>query len=77
MALVDDVEFFGSRVDAGDIDREEAARLLAEVSGGGITVEGARQVIGTWHGVRAHLINQQEQTEAALRRLYAQRGEAS
>lgn len=53
MALIDDIEFYGSRVDAGDIDRQEAARLLAEASHGGLTLRGALHSIDTWQGIRA------------------------
>ncbi|MFF1358695.1 hypothetical protein [Streptomyces sp. NPDC058297] len=53
MALIDDIEFYGSRVDAGDIDRAQAAQLLAQASGGGLTVLGAEQAIDTWKGQRA------------------------
>ena len=53
MALLDDIEFFGSRVDAGDIDRESAAALLADASNGGLTLLGAAQCIDTWQSIRA------------------------
>ncbi|MFD4596807.1 hypothetical protein ACFWPQ_02115 [Streptomyces sp. NPDC058464] len=69
MALVDDIEFFGSRVDAGDIDREEAVRLLAEASGGGLTLRGAAQAVDTWQGVRARFLKIHAETEELLRRL--------
>jgi predicted RNA-binding protein len=52
MALIDDIEFYGSRVDAGDIDREQAAQLLAEASRGVLPLRGARQAIDTWEGIR-------------------------
>lgn len=52
MPLIDDVVFYGSRVAAGDMDRETAARLLAEHSQGLLTVRGAEQAIDTWEGVR-------------------------
>jgi hypothetical protein len=55
MALIDDIEFYGSRVDAGDIDREKAAQLLAEASEGGLTLLGAKQAIDTWQGVRERM----------------------
>lgn len=69
MALVDDIEFYGSRVDAGDISREQAAQLLTEASHGGLTLLGAKQVIDTWRGVRARLVRDQERTRQALRGL--------
>ncbi|MFE6412609.1 hypothetical protein ACFVOR_37380 [Streptomyces sp. NPDC057837] len=52
MPLIDDVVFYGSRVAAGDMDRDKAARLLADASEGLLTVRGARQAIDTWEGVR-------------------------
>lgn len=52
MPLIDDVVFFGSRVDAGDIDRDQAARLLSEHSQGLLTIRGAYQAIDTWQGAR-------------------------
>ncbi|MFF7329741.1 hypothetical protein [Streptomyces sp. NPDC008150] len=55
MALIDDAEFYGSRVDAGDIDGEEAAHLLAVASNGGLTLVGARSAIANWQGTRARL----------------------
>lgn len=55
MALIDDIVFFGSRVDAGDIDRDQAALLLADASDGGLTVLGALQCIDTWEGVRERM----------------------
>jgi len=69
MALIDDIEFFGSRVDAGDIGREQAARLLAEASNGGLTILGARQVIDTWQGVLAQLEADQAASIAELQGL--------
>ncbi len=69
MARIDDIEFFGSRVDAGDIGREQAARLLAEASNGGLTILGARQVIDTWQGVRAQLEADQAASIAELQGL--------
>ena len=55
MALIDDIEFYGSRVDAGDIDRQQAAQLLAQASNGGLTVLGAERAITNWKGQRARL----------------------
>jgi hypothetical protein len=55
MDLISDIEFYGSRVDAGDIPRDQAAQLLAEASKGHLTVRGARQAIDTWQGVRERM----------------------
>jgi hypothetical protein len=52
MDLISDIVFYGSRVDADDMDRDQAAQLLAEHSGGHLTVRGARQALDTWQGVR-------------------------
>lgn len=53
MPLIDDIEFYGSRVDAGDINRQQAAELLAQASNGGLTLLGAERAIDTWKGQRA------------------------
>ncbi|MFJ9633699.1 hypothetical protein ACIRU8_39005 [Streptomyces sp. NPDC101175] len=66
MALVDDIEFYGSRVDAGEIDREVAVQLLVRDSGGGLTPRGAAQVIDTWQGVRVRLRGLMAEAETAL-----------
>ncbi|MGW5636688.1 hypothetical protein [Streptomyces sp. NPDC003832] len=73
MALIDDIEFFGSRVDAGDLGREEAARLLAEASKGGLTLVGAKECLTSWQGLRARLTHNVECNRRDLRRL---RGES-
>lgn len=55
MALIDDIEFYGSRVDAGDMDRQQAAQLLSHASDGGLTVLGAERAIANWRGQRSCL----------------------
>lgn len=55
MDLISDIVFFGSRVDAGDIPRGQAAQLLAEASNGHLTARGAAQAIDTWQGVRERM----------------------
>ncbi|MFM9373206.1 hypothetical protein [Streptomyces sp. Da 82-17] len=52
MALIDDIEFYGSRVDAGDIDCQDAAAQLAAANNGGLTHLGALHAIDNWHGHR-------------------------
>ncbi|MGW2724774.1 hypothetical protein [Streptomyces sp. NPDC001492] len=69
MALIDDIEFYGSRVDAGDITRDEAAHLLAEASNGGLTLLGAEQAVDGWKGTRARLERQHADTVDSLRAL--------
>ena len=51
----DDIEFYGSRVDAGDISRETAALQLVECSYHRLDVREARQAIDTWQGYRARM----------------------
>lgn len=55
MALIDDIEFYGRAVDAGEMDRDRAAQLLAEASRGGLTVLGAERAIDDWEGARSRL----------------------
>jgi hypothetical protein len=55
MDLISDIVFYGSRVDADDMDRDQAAQLLAEHSGGHLTPRGAAQAIDTWQGVRERM----------------------
>ena len=69
MALVDDIEFYGSRVDAGDVPRDEAVRLLADASNGGLTLLGAGSAIDNWKGTRARLERQHADTVDSLRAL--------
>jgi hypothetical protein len=53
MALIDDIEFYGRSVDAGEMPRQQAAVLLAGASGGGLTVDGAAQLVDNWTTVRS------------------------
>ena len=50
MALIDDIEFYGRAVDAREMDRGQAVRLLVEASRGGLTARGVasleRQTLG-------------------------------
>jgi hypothetical protein len=55
VALIDDIEFYGSRVDAGDIHRAQAAEQLAAASNGGLTLLGPEQAIDDWKGTRQRL----------------------
>lgn len=52
MTTVDIIEMLGESVDGGLIDRPEAEILLSELSGGGLTVIGARDLLGRWREVR-------------------------
>lgn len=44
----DDIVFYGSRVDAGDLSRENAAIQLHEVSAHRIRLREARQLVDIW-----------------------------
>ena len=55
MPLIDDIEFYGRAVDAGEMPRDQAARLLAEASNGGITELGAYSCIDKWATTRSRL----------------------
>jgi hypothetical protein len=52
MALIDDIEFYGRAVDAGDMTRDAAAAALADTSGGGLTLHGAGESIDNWQAAR-------------------------
>ena len=52
MALIDDIEFYGRAVDAGELTRQRAAELLSRASNGGLTVAGAATAIDGWDGTR-------------------------
>lgn len=52
MALIDQIEMLGESVDGGLIGLEEAADLLAGLSGGRLTILGARDVIANHKGAR-------------------------
>lgn len=67
MALIDDIEFYGRAVDAGDMTRETAARALAEASNGGLTEYGAGTTIDGWATARTRLERQHADTVDALR----------
>ncbi|MCX5253615.1 hypothetical protein OOK27_05430 [Streptomyces canus] len=52
MALIDDIEFYGRAVDAGELTRQRAAELLSRASRGGLTLAGAATAIDEWDGTR-------------------------
>jgi hypothetical protein len=69
MALIDDIEFYGRAVDAGDMAREDAATALAEASNGGLTRLGAATALGNWQTARAgyeNVFNQAFHGKAAI-----------
>lgn len=55
MSLIDDIEFYGRAVDAGELPRQRAAELLARASRGGLTLVGAARAIDDWDGTRDRL----------------------
>ena len=52
MALIDDIEFYGRAVDAGELTPQHAAELLSRASNGGLTPAGAATAIDDWDGMR-------------------------
>lgn len=69
MALIDDVEFYGRAVDAGEMERPVAARLLAEASNGRLAELGAARWLDDWQGARARLENKLFDIHDTLRAL--------
>ncbi|MER5277707.1 hypothetical protein ABT025_18380 [Streptomyces sp. NPDC002809] len=69
MALMDDIEFYGRAVDAGELNPSEAARLLADASDGGLTLHGAEDSIANWSGIRGEMESLHANTVDALRAL--------
>lgn len=52
MALIDDIEFYGRAVEAGEMDHMTAARLLKKAAAGSLTTVGAEMLIDEWQGAR-------------------------
>lgn len=69
MALIDDVEFYGRAVDAGEMERQTAARLLVEASNGRLTEPSADRWLDDWPGARARLESQLFDIHDTLRAL--------
>jgi hypothetical protein len=67
MALIDDIEFYGRAVDAGELPRQQAAELLARDSCGGLTVLGAARSIDDWNGMRERMQTLHADTVDTLR----------
>ncbi|MDX3230578.1 hypothetical protein [Streptomyces sp. ME19-01-6] len=55
MALIDDIEFYGRAVDAGEMDRQQAVRLLVEASNGRLGERGAAEYVDNWQDARSRL----------------------
>lgn len=69
MALIDDIEFYGRAVDAGDMTLNAASHALAEASNGGLTLVGAETSIRDWQNIRPQLERQHADTVDAVRAL--------
>jgi hypothetical protein len=69
MALIDDIEFYGRAVAAGEMARDQASQLLAEASNGGLTVYGAETAIDGWETCRSRLQRLHFDTVDAIRAL--------
>ena len=57
MALIDDIEFYGRAVAAGEMTRDAATQALADASEGGLTRHGAGESIDNWQACRADYRN--------------------
>lgn len=53
MAIVDDVEFYGRAVEAGEMSMDRAVELLVQASNGGYTPYGAATLLSDWARARA------------------------
>ncbi|MGW2520549.1 hypothetical protein ACWC09_26740 [Streptomyces sp. NPDC001617] len=69
MALIDDIEFYGRAVDADEMTRPDATRLLAEASNGGFTLLGAERAIHDWKDARARIERLHADTVDTMRAL--------
>ena len=69
MALIDDIEFYGRAVDAGEMDRQRAVRLLAEASNGRLTELGAADYMDGWQTARSRLESMLLDVDNAIRAL--------
>lgn len=70
MALVDDIEFYGRAVAAGEMTRADAVRALVRDSGRGLTERGAADSIANWQTVRARYEQTFRDAAKALDRIY-------
>lgn len=69
MPLIDDIEFYGRAVDAGDLSRDRASELLARDSDGFFTVRAAASWIDSWQGARDRLCRIHCDLDDAIRAL--------
>lgn len=70
MALIDDIEFYGRAVAAGDMTRDAATEALTLASNGGLTPTGAASVIDNWQTARADYSQVFKQAAAAMDKIY-------
>lgn len=70
MALIDDIEFYGRAVDAGDMTRDNAVSLLAEASNGGLTPVGAATSLDNWQTARSQYQQEFGNAAASLDKIY-------
>lgn len=70
MPLIDDIEFYGRAVDAGDMTRDDAVRSLAEASNGGLTPVGAATSLDNWQTARAQARKASSDAAASLDKIY-------
>jgi hypothetical protein len=68
MALIDDIEFYGRAVDAGDMTRDAAVTALME--GGSFTEVGAGSVIDNWQSARSEYKQTFSDAAATLDKIY-------
>ena len=69
MSTVDEIEYLGTLVAAGEITEETATQRLTEFSDGGLTKLGAQDMIRRSRTARAEYGRIFEQTKAALEQL--------
>lgn len=70
MALIDDIEFYGRAIAAGEMTRGTAVALLAEASGGGLTALGADITIDNWQAARGQYKTAARNAASALDKIY-------
>jgi hypothetical protein len=70
MALIDDIEFYGRAVAAGEMTRDAAAQALAEASSGGLTLHGAGTAIDGWQTARGEYGRAFKGAAASLDKIY-------
>lgn len=70
MALIDDIEFYGRAVAAGEMTLDAATKALVTASNGGLTSTGAADVLGNWQTARADYSRVFKQAAAAMDKIY-------